>query len=240
MIFCFLPVSPFGIRKFSNLSRFLWRLFCMFVSFQFFHFRICTSLMILKKGSNKTTRSSVWYFVFVYFLYFLQFRICKGLKTWKYGGHEASWSDVWEEYDSDCLARASRAYYLSYAFCLHVIVIITTCNLIITIIFSSLIMSVHGILSNQVFIGQKTKFLVYLWSLSIQFRPTWSLSAILIQKYHVKVFLWPCLQTVRKRMWRGVAILADQIHKVVFDSFPYTDYNHKHTPVIATIVCHSS
>ena len=160
----------------------------MFVSFQFFHFRICTSLMILKKGSNKTTRSSVWYFELVYFLYFLHFLICKGLKTWKYGGHEASWSDVWQEYDSDCLARASRAYYLSYAFCLHVIVIITTCNLIITIIFSSLIMSIHGILSNQVFIGQKTKFLVYLWSLSIQFRPTWSLSAILIQKYHVKVF----------------------------------------------------
>ena len=157
----------------------------MFVSFQFFQYRICTYLMTLKKASKNTTSSSVWYFVFVYCLYFLHFRICKGLKTWKYGGHEASWSDVWEEYDSDCLARASRAYYLSYAFCLHVIVIITTSNLIITIIFSSLIMSVHGILSNQVFIGQKTKFLFYLWSLSIQFMPTWSLSAILIQKYHV-------------------------------------------------------
>ena len=81
----FFSVSPFGIWKFS-LSRFLWRLFCMFVSFQFFQFRICTSLTTWKKGSNKTSSSSVWYFVsFLFFVFFafpnLQGRVRRGGST---------------------------------------------------------------------------------------------------------------------------------------------------------------
>ena len=121
-------------ENFQTLSRFLWRLFCMFVSFQLFDFRICTSLTTWKKGSNKTSSSSV--LVFCIFFIFRIFCISefarKGPKRWKYGGHEASWPDVWEEYDSNCLAWASIAYYLSYAFCLHVIVIINTFHLIVS------------------------------------------------------------------------------------------------------------
>ena len=119
-------------ENFQTLSRFLWRLFCMFVSFQLFDFRICTSLTTWKKGSNKTTSSNVWYFVFFFRIFCISEFARKGPKRWKYGGHEASWPDVWEEYDSDCLAWASIAYYLSYAFCLHVIVIINTFHLIVS------------------------------------------------------------------------------------------------------------
>lgn len=73
-------------ENFQTLSRFLWRLFCMFVSFQLFDFRICTSLTTWKKGSNKTSSSSVWYFVsFLFFVFFafpnLQGRVRRGGST---------------------------------------------------------------------------------------------------------------------------------------------------------------
>ena len=155
----FFSVSPFGIRKFSNIVQISLEIVlhvCIFSIIWFQNLHISDDLEE-RKQQDKQLQCLVFCIFFIFRIFCISEFARKGPKRWKYGGHEASWPDVWEEYDSDCLAWASIAYYLSYAFCLHVIVIITTFNLIITIIFSTLIMSMAFHLIRSI------------WSLFIQF-----------------------------------------------------------------------